>query len=524
MGVLLSTEDLSKSFGAVQALDGVTVTISEGEFVGVIGPNGSGKTTLFNTITGFHRPTAGRVMWAGQDVTGYRPEVLARAGLARTFQSVMTFQSESVLANVAIACETCRRPPIPGIPEDAQGILEYCGLIEFADHNSGSLPYGIGRRLNVALVLAIRPKMIMLDEPASGLNDVESADLSKLLRKLGETGITLVLIDHDMSFLTPLVQRIIVLDAGRKLTEGGVDEVRANPAVVTAYLGSGVLRSQRPNAALTSVSEADVTDGDQRRVGTRDLVGEGIRAGYGPNEVLHGLDVRVEAGEAVGILGANGAGKTTLMRAISGSLELSGGRVSFGDVSLEGTRGRGGRRGDRPVSRLLGRDRGGPKRMFDAGLVTVPEGRHIFSALSVRDNLLVAGKGSKPERLETAEWVAEQFPALKTKWKASGGSLSGGQQQMLAIGRGLMAKPRLLCLDEPSLGLAPAVMESLTERIGELRSTTGLSLLLVEQSMSMALALTERVYVMQDGAFVMSAKSEEVSVSDLASAYLGAKV
>ena len=528
---LLSVRGLTRRFGALLALSDVSFDVNRGDCLGLIGPNGSGKTTLFNTVTGFFQPHAGRVFWKERDVTGWAPDKLAGEGLVRTFQHAMAFASETVAVNVQIAVEALPRQGASpaGVADRVDELLRFCALDTVRGRTAADLPYGYIRRLGVAIALAASAEMIMLDEPAAGLNDAESEELARLLIEVRRSGTTLLVIDHDMPFLMPLVDRLIVLQSGRKLIEGSVDEVRSDERVKAAYLGTGrsvppvdaadreaaergpVLRTAGPGMGARQVA---------RSAEGRTLSVEGVRAGYGANEVLHGVGLRVEAGEAVAVLGANGAGKTTLLRAICGLLPLRSGRIAFGAATVEARDGSGsGAR--RRLARLRGDGQGAAaERLYREGVVMVPEGRHVFPTMSVRDNLLVTAPPNSAEAARLMEWVLDLFPVLKTKLQAPGGSLSGGQQQALAIGRGLMARPRLLCLDEPTLGLAPALMETLTEQIGTLRASMGISLLIVEQSISLALSLTDRVYVMHAGAMAAPVQSREASTDEIMAMYL----
>lgn len=249
-----------RSFGAVQALAGVDVEVRSGEVLGVVGPNGSGKTTLFNCLTGRFRLTRGKVIWRGVEITGWPMDRIARAGLVRTFQQSMYFGSATVRDNIAmalvIARTTMRRDSESSIPSDLEGLLALTNLESLADWPSSVLSHGSLRQLGIALALAVRPVLLLLDEPAAGLNDAESRELASLLRRVRERGVTLVVVDHDMGFLMPLVDRMVVLSAGRKLTEGTPAEVRADPVVIAAYLGTGFKHSSK-----------QATSGEEKSVG-----------------------------------------------------------------------------------------------------------------------------------------------------------------------------------------------------------------------------------------------------------------
>lgn len=254
MSALLEVTGLSRSFGAVLAVSAVDLAIWPGEIVGIIGPNGCGKTTLFNCISGFIRPSAGSVRWREQDVTRWPMRRIARDGMVRTFQQAMSFPSAGSRANVEMALAIQagghgRERRESAVPCDSDGLLEFCGLRNPPDTPAGQLPFGDLRRLGIALALTTRPLLLLLDEPAAGLNPAEIGQLSTLLRTLRDAGVTLAVVDHDMDFLLPLVDRLVVLANGSKLTEGSPNEVRTNPAVIDVYLGASRDSAQRPGRA-----------------------------------------------------------------------------------------------------------------------------------------------------------------------------------------------------------------------------------------------------------------------------------
>jgi branched-chain amino acid transport system ATP-binding protein len=229
---ILEVETLSLSFGGVSALSDVSWQVRERAIAGVIGPNGAGKTTLFNCVTGFLRPAAGsKVVYGGQDVTGWPTYRLARAGLVRTFQHPKSFLGMTVRENVVASTRLAAGSP------DPDAILDTTELGEFADRRAAQCPYGVIRRLNMAMAMAIGPKLLMLDEPAAGLNDRERLALRRSILALRDSGCTVVLVEHDMSFVMSLVETVMVLDAGRVLTTGTPEHVTSHPDVIRVYLG-----------------------------------------------------------------------------------------------------------------------------------------------------------------------------------------------------------------------------------------------------------------------------------------------
>ncbi|GGX57992.1 branched-chain amino acid ABC transporter ATP-binding protein/permease [Streptomyces fructofermentans] len=253
--VLLVAESVTKQFRGLRALDAVSLTVRAGEIRGIVGPNGSGKTTLFNVISGFYRATSGTVGFAGDDTTTARPYALSLAGMARTFQNLRLFGQLTVRENVLVALDRTRTRAIwqyavwqPGVlarerrlRARADEVLERYGLTDFAEADPASLPYGIQRRIEIARAMAARPRLLLLDEPAAGLNGEEVRQLVRIVRSIRDTGTTVVLIEHNMGLVMSLCERITVLSGGRVIAEGTPDEVVAAPEVIEAYLGDSDL-------------------------------------------------------------------------------------------------------------------------------------------------------------------------------------------------------------------------------------------------------------------------------------------
>ncbi len=256
--VLLQTQKLSVNFGAVRACDGISLTVARNEILGVVGPNGSGKTTLFRCICGEIRPSEGTTRWHGKEIDRWPTDRIARSGLVRTFQQSTFFGSMTVRENLvmAAACvrsigprDTRRPDEIPDTPVTPDDILELCGLADVGRQSASAQPTGVLRLLGVAVALATRPSMLMLDEPGAGLNGQEAAALAEVLLRLHASGLSLVVVDHDMSFLLPISTRLVVLSAGQKIKDGPPKEIVEDAEVVRIYLGenyrSGKVTSER---------------------------------------------------------------------------------------------------------------------------------------------------------------------------------------------------------------------------------------------------------------------------------------
>lgn len=249
---LLNLTKVTKNFGGLMAVDKFFLTLSAGELVGLIGPNGAGKTTIFNLITGVYQPTEGEITFAGRNITGQRPDLITRAGIARTFQNIRLFAKMSVFDNVLAANHLhLKATPLAvmlGIGgarrEEAEMVkfsrelLEAVGLSHVAGEKAGSLPYGQQRRLEIARALATKPKLLLLDEPAAGMNPAEAEDLMAFIRQIREEfSLTILLIEHHMRVVMGICQRILVLDYGQTIAQGTPAQIQENQQVITAYLG-----------------------------------------------------------------------------------------------------------------------------------------------------------------------------------------------------------------------------------------------------------------------------------------------
>jgi branched-chain amino acid transport system ATP-binding protein len=248
---ILEVQNLSKKFGGVEALSQVDLVVEPGEVIGVIGPNGAGKSTFFNLLSGVMKPSAGKVVFQGHDVTGMKPHGIAKRGLVRTFQGTMLFSNLSVFDNILVACHIPARAnlvaDVVGLPavrhrelemrQRGEEIMELAGLTEVRSKLAKDLPHGHQRALGVAVALATNPKLLCLDEPVTGMNADEIEAMMGFIERIRLQGITILLVEHAMRVVMSVCERIMVLNFGRKIAEGGVDEIQNDPAVIEAYLG-----------------------------------------------------------------------------------------------------------------------------------------------------------------------------------------------------------------------------------------------------------------------------------------------
>ncbi|WTU14051.1 ATP-binding cassette domain-containing protein [Streptomyces sp. NBC_00075] len=468
--VLLNLEHLSVSYGGLKALEDASLTLRQDEILAVIGPNGAGKTTLLNALSGLtgNGRVSGTAEFAGRPLLNARATARRRLGIGRTFQHAEVFSELTVAENVLCT----RRRVTARDRAQVMRLLHSVGLADVADRRPTELPFGLQKRLDLARAMAEEPKLLVLDEPFGGLDSAERALLAGHIRRLYANGTAVVVIDHVLDDLFSVAHRVIAFDFGRTIGGGTPDTVLQDPKVRSSYLGTVGNRAQLPEHV-----------GEQSMIRLR-----GVGHVYGGVTALRDVDLNVRKGVVLGIAGANGAGKSTLAGILHGSL-----KPAHGD-----------------------RETGGAVRTCLA-----PEGRALFKTLTLRENLEVAayaaGITGAPlrERLtETVEWLP---PRLRDRLNASAAGLSGGEQQMLAIARALIVRPDVLIVDEPALGLAPALVDEVYDRLVRL-AHDGLTVVLLEQLLSRAMSVCHEVAVLHEGVVAAHGRPGDPEFADLAEA------
>ncbi|MGI5243083.1 ATP-binding cassette domain-containing protein [Dactylosporangium sp. CA-139066] len=489
----LNAEGLTVRYGSVTALHDVTLTAGPG-CSAVIGPNGAGKSTLLALLAGTRRPDAGTISLDQRDITRLPDHRRARLGIARTFQHPAIAAALTVADNLALTHTTGRTSGRGAQTVDVTGLADVTGLLAAAHVPAGLLPYGQQRLLELLIAVAARPRVLLLDEPTAGLDATGTAALAALLRSLS-ADVAVVLVDHDTRFVFDLADHVTVLAHGTVIATGPPAAVQADPQVRHVYLGDAAA-ARPPGDGAGPTAPASVGE----RPGAAGVLLEvrGLSVRRGAATVLHDIDLTVPAGAVTAVVGRNGAGKSTLLGAIASGQDQVAGTITLHSWPVHG--------GD------LGVAAGPPARLQPvqpgravherqrAGIGLVPQDRRLFATLTVAEHLAVAARG-RPRRgwrASMPDRIAALFPELAGRLRHLPHQLSGGEQQMVAIARALVAGPDVLLLDEPAEGLAPQVINRLATLVTGL-AADGFGLLLAEQHLGFVTATADHVVALDGG-------------------------
>jgi ABC-type branched-subunit amino acid transport system ATPase component/ABC-type branched-subunit amino acid transport system permease subunit len=481
---VLVVDDIAKSFGGIKAVRGIGFTVRDRTLHALIGPNGAGKTTAFNLLSGMFPPDRGTVTLDGGEVGGLSPQAITQAGVGRSFQITNLFPGLTIEENVRLAVQA-RHPgrfgvwaeasTLPGLKEDTGTLIRYLGLGGIEEAEAGSLSYGGQRLVDMALALATRPRILLLDEPLAGLAAAERKRVGDIVKTISGD-IPVLLVEHDIDRVFQLADHVTVMNDGEVLVDGTVEEARSSERVQAVYLGSGAHAVAAKERASAATAETLLTL-------------NAVNTFYGKSHILNDVTFDVKGGEIVALLGRNGAGKSTVLKTITGIAPPASGTVTLAGDLLSGL----------PADQVARR-----------GVGYVPQGRGLFAGLSVKDNLMLG----RLKRLTGAgrHWDEDRvlafFPRLKERWTTPADFLSGGEQQMVAVARALVGDTRLLLLDEPFEGLSPAITEELFEAFDKLRHEV--SIIIVDHHLDLALALSDRTVALERGAVTWHGASKDL--------------
>ncbi|HVW55248.1 MAG TPA: ATP-binding cassette domain-containing protein [Rhizobiaceae bacterium] len=474
--VILRTKSLTKRFGGLVAVNNIGFDVKAGEILGLIGPNGSGKSTVMQLIMGIHKPTAGEIMLDGENVAGWPSHRIARHGIGIVFQHSRPLHRQTVLENIKLALlpdSLIKLAADPHVDRRAREIAERVGLGAVINRRPSTLAFADLRRIEMAKAIARDPKVVLVDEPFAGLAGDEVKAFSDLIRDFRNDGRAVLLVDHNVKSVSALADRVFAMYLGERVTEGTAEEVMRDETVRRVYLGG----------KIETIQKDDALSEDKPPL----LEVKGVKVLYGKAQALDNVSIEVKEGQFISVVGLNGAGKTTLFNAISGLVPYQG-EIRFGGEVLKG-------KAAGAISR--------------AGVVQCPETRELFTDMTVRENLDLGGYHMPAaETAKQLAWMFELFPILNSRQNQRAGTLSGGEQQMLAIARALMMQPKLLILDEPTLGLAPVILEQLSKALEQLRQTTSITVLLGEQNVTFALPHADKVYVLEHSRIIWEGKPQ----------------
>ena len=483
---VVELKHITKRFPGVVALKDMSIGIRPGEIHGLIGENGAGKSTLIKVLTGVHTPEEGEIFVDGQKVVFKNPVQSREAGIACVYQELNIVKQLPVTDNVFMgrAVKKGLLLDYPRMHAEAEEALKTLGHPEINVHlECGKLGVGQQQMVEIAKAVSLDAKLIIMDEPTSSLGKEEIEQLMETVRGLKAKGVAILFVSHKLEELFELCDRVTVMRDGEHIiTEDTVN--LTEDSLINAMVGR-TLDNLYP-----------------KEFGTK---GEVWLEAKGLNEagVLHDVSFKAHAGQITGFAGLVGAGRTETMRAVVGADKLASGEIPY-DGNLS--------------SKMEAH------KIVRLGLAQVPEGRRVFSGLTVQQNLSMGAytrHDGKDAIQSDYDMVFDLLPRLKERRNQPAGTLSGGEQQMLAVGRALMCKPKILLLDEPSMGLSPLLVKEIFKIIRDI-NRQGVTVLLVEQNAKMALDIANRAYVLETGTIKMEGEATELANNiEVRKAYLG---
>jgi branched-chain amino acid transport system ATP-binding protein len=483
-GAILEARGLLKRFGGIKAVQGVDLTVRDRSLHALIGPNGAGKTTAFNLISGMYRPDHGTITLRGKSIAGLSPEKITRAGVGRSFQITNLFPELTVEENIRLAVQA-RHPRrfdpwtaarrIDEIEGETATIIRYLGVAGIERAEAGALSYGGQRLLDMGLALATKPRLLLLDEPLAGLAAAERQRIGDIIKHIS-ADMPVLLVEHDIDRVFQIADAVTVMNEGKVLVDGSVEDARSSPKVQEVYIGSGVATiAAKPRE---SAAEPQLL-----------LTAENVNTYYGKSHILADVSFDVHTHEILALLGRNGAGKSTLLKTLIGIVPPAIGSITLAGEEIA-------RRPSDEIARL--------------GIGYVPQGRGLFAGMTVAQNLELGrlrrqtGAGVRWD----LERILEYFPRIRERLDQPADYLSGGEQQMVAVARALSGDVRVLLLDEPFEGLAPAIIEQLFESFDRLRHEV--SIIIVDHHLDLALALSDRTVALERGRVIHTGPSKDL--------------
>jgi branched-chain amino acid transport system ATP-binding protein len=474
-GTPLEVEGVYKNFGGIRAVSNASLTVAAGQIHALIGPNGAGKTTLFNVVSGLFPPSRGSVRLYGRPIHRLASHRICQQGIARSFQITNLFRTLSIYENLRMSLQA-KHPgrfnvwrdidSYPHVHAETAELIKFLGLEGIEQTEGGELSYGGQRLVDLGIALGSKPQVLLLDEPLAGLAAAERERVSNLVKNVAAQ-IPVLIVEHDIDRVLGFSQRVTVMNQGEVLMAGTPAEVRNDRRVQEVYTGTGI----PPVTGRTA-------EGVSRPLVLRF---ERVNAFYGKSHILNDATLDVREGEIVALLGRNGAGKSTLLKALAGLVPPASGRIEYADRDIAGL--------PAPdIARL--------------GIGYVPQGRGLFAGMTVADNLALGRLARATDGSNGVVWSEEQilnyFPRLRERMHIAADYLSGGEQQMVAVARAMSGNVKLLLLDEPFEGLAPAVVLELYKVFDQLRRHV--AIVIVEHNLDLVLSLADRVFALERGA------------------------